>query len=119
MLKYTTYMRMGDIQKNEEELLEHGLSIVNELKYFILTNFTIDIPTGAKSIFLTELYKKGKMTTNDIINMIKEGKLQGFEDLNESLDGKQRTSSNMLVRINRGLLNELKRNGYILIEKKG
>lgn len=25
----------------------------------------------------------------------------------------------MLVRINRGLLNELKRNGYILIEKKG
>ncbi|WP_440946249.1 HFX_2341 family transcriptional regulator domain-containing protein [Methanosarcina sp. T3] len=109
----------GGYSKNEEELLEHGSSIVKELKYFILTNFTIDIPTGAKSVFLTELYLKKKMTTNDIINMIKEGKLQGFEDLNESLGGKQRTSSNMLVRINRGLLNELKRNGYILIEKRG
>jgi hypothetical protein len=109
----------GGYSKNEEELLEHGLSIVNELKYYILTNFTIDIPTGAKSVFLTELYKKEKMTTNDIIKMIKDNRLQGFEDLNESIGGKQRTSSNVLVRINRGLLDELKHNGYIRIEKRG
>lgn len=109
----------GGYAKSEEELLEHGLSIVNELKYFILTNFTIDTPTGAKGTFLTELYKKEKMTTNDIIQMIKDNRLQGFEDLNESIDGKQRTSSNLLVRINRGLLDELNQKGYIIIEKKG
>jgi predicted transcriptional regulator len=109
----------GGYAKNEEELLEHGLSIVNELKYFILTNFTIDTPTGAKGTFLTEIYKKEKMIINDIIQMIKDNRLQGFEDLNESIDGKQRTPSNLLVRINRGLLDELERNGYISIEKKG
>lgn len=109
----------GGYAKNEEELLEHGLSIVNELKYFILTNFTIDTPTGAKGTFLSELYKKEKITTNDIIQMIKDNRLQGFEDLNEGIDGKQRTSSNLLVRINRGLLDELNQKGYIRIEKKG
>ncbi len=105
--------------KNEEELLEHVLSIINELKYFILTNFTINIPTGAKSAFLTELHKKEKMTTNDIIKMIKDNRLQGFEDLNENIGGKQRTSSNILVRVNRDLLDELKKNGYICVEKRG
>lgn len=109
----------GGYAKNDKELLEHGLSIVNELKYFILTNFTIDTPTGAKGTFLTELYKKEKMTTNDIIQMIKDNRLQGFEDLNENIDGRQRTSSNLLVRINRGLLDELNQKGYIRIEKKG
>lgn len=59
------------------------------------------------------------MTTNDIIKMIKDNRLQGFEDLNESIGGKQRTSSNILVRINRGLLDELKHNGYIRVEKRG
>jgi len=109
----------GGYSKNEEELLEHGLSIVNEPNYFILTNFNIDIPVGAKTTFLVELYKKGKMTTNDIIEMIKDNRLEGFEDLNENIGGKQRTTSNLLVRINRGLLDGLQLNGYIRIEKKG
>jgi DNA-binding transcriptional ArsR family regulator len=109
----------GGYSKNNEELLEHGLTIINKPSYFVLTNFTIDIPSGAKSTFLVELYKKGKMTTNDIITMIKDKKLQGFEDLNETIGGRQRTMSNVLVRINRGLLDGLESNGYITIEKRG
>lgn len=104
---------------DEKELLEHGMSIIDKPNYTILTNFTIDLPTGAKSTFLVELYEKGKMTTNDIIKMITDNRLQGFEDLNEPIGGKQRTSSNLLVRINRGLLDELKQNGYISIGKRG
>jgi hypothetical protein len=104
---------------DEKEMLKHGISIVDDPKCIILTNFNIDMPSGAKSTFLVELYEKGKMTTNDIVNMIKENKLKGFEDLNEGFRGKQRTSSNLLVRINRGILDELQRNGYIEIEKKG
>jgi|GEM_PF-6289407 len=59
------------------------------------------------------------MTTNGIITMIRDKKLQGFEDLNESIGGRQRTMSNVLVRINRGLLDGLESNGYITIEKRG
>jgi len=109
----------GGYARDENEVQKHGLSIVNDPKCSILTNFTIDIPSGAKSTFLTELYKKGKMTMKDIIQLIKENKLQGFDDLNESINGRQRSQNNLLVRINRGLLDELKLNGYIQIEKKG
>lgn len=104
---------------DEKEILKHGISVVDDPKCLILTNFNIDMPAGAKSTFLVELYEKGRMTTNDIMGMIRENKLKGFEDLNERIRGKQRTPSNMLVRINRGLLDELERNGYIQIEKKG
>lgn len=109
----------GGYSKNRDELLEHGLSIINETSYFFLTNFTIDVPHGAKGMFLVELYEKDKMTTNDIIKMIKNNKLKGLEDLNEDIYGKQRTMSNLIMRINRNLLNELKKDGYINIEKKG
>ena len=34
--------------KNNEELMEHGLTIINEPSYFVLTNFTIDIPFPAQ-----------------------------------------------------------------------
>lgn len=113
------YVRADGYAKDEEEVLEHGMSIINKPDYTILTNFTIDIPTGAKSTLLVELYEKGKMTTTDVIKMIKDNRLQGFEDLNESIGGKQRTKSNLLVRINRGLLDGLQLNGYIRIEIKG
>jgi hypothetical protein len=106
----------GGFSRTTKDMAEHGFSIVNAPNYTVLTNFTIDMPSGAKSAFLSELYKKGEMSTGDIFRMIKDGKLKGFEDLNE---GKQRTASNMLVRINRGILDELERNGYVKVERKG
>ena len=109
----------GGFSRTTKNMAEHGFSIINAPNYNILTNFTIDMPSGAKSAFLSELYKKGEMTTGDIIRMIRENKLKGFEDLNEDIRGKKRTASNLLVRINRGILDELERKGYIRVEKKG
>ncbi|HEY3422651.1 MAG TPA: DUF6293 family protein, partial [Methanocellaceae archaeon] len=109
----------GGFSRSTKDMAEHGFSIVNTPNYTVLTNFTIDIPSGAKSVFLAELYKKGEMSTGDIFRMIKENKLRGFEDLNEHIRGKQRTTSNLLVRINRGILDELERNGYVKVERKG
>jgi hypothetical protein len=109
----------GGFFQNNEERLEHGFSIVDVPECSILTNFTIDMPSGAKSAFLAELRQRGEMTTRDIIAMIKENRLKGFEDLNRDIGGKSRTASNLLVRINRGLLDELAKNGYIAVEKKG
>ena len=105
----------GGYAQNEEDILKHGLSIINDSECSFLTNFKIDIPSGAKSTFLVELKNKGKMTTSDIVNMIRENRLKGFEDLNKG----QRTASNLLVRINRGLLDDLESNGYVLVERQG
>ncbi len=109
----------GGFSRSTKDMAEHGFSIVNAPNYTVLTNFTIDMPSGAKSVFLAELYKKGEMATGDIVRMIRGNKLKGFEDLNEDIRGKQRTASNLLVRINRGILDELERKGYIKVEKKG
>ncbi len=109
----------GGFSRSTKDMAEHGFSIVNTPNYTVLTNFTIDMPSGAKSAFLVELYKKGEMSTGDIVRMIRENKLRGFEDLNEDIRGKQRTASNLLVRINRGILDELEKKGYIKVEKKG
>jgi hypothetical protein len=109
----------GGFYKSRKDFDEHGFSIVNVPAYTMLTNFTIDMPSGAKSAFLVELYKKGEMTTKDISHMIAENRLKGFEDLNDDLRGMRRTASNVLVRINRGILDELQKNGYILVEKTG
>lgn len=105
----------GEYARSKEDLLKHGLSIISDPECSFLTNFTIDIPSGAKSTFLVELYNKKRMTVNDILRMIQEGRLKGFEDL---VDG-TRTASNLLVRINRGLLDELENNGYVTIERQG
>jgi hypothetical protein len=109
----------GGFSRTTKDMEEHWFSIVNVPNYTVLTNFTIDMPSGAKSAFLVELHKKGEMSTGDIFKMIKENKLKGFEDLNEQIRGKQRTASNVLVRINRGILDELERNGYVTVERKG
>ncbi|MCD1293625.1 transcriptional regulator [Methanocella sp. CWC-04] len=113
------YVKADDYPTEGKAIIEHGLSIVEKPNYSILTNFTIDIPTGAKGIFLAELYRKGEMTTNDIIKMIEERKLPGFDDLNEAIKGKERTLNNKLVRINMGLLRDLEHNNYIEVEKRG
>ena len=109
----------GGFYKSRKDFLEHGFSIVNVPAYTVLTNFTIDMPSGAKSAFLVELHKKNEMSTKDILQMIKENRLKGFEDLNEDIRGKRRTASNILVRINRGILDELQNNGYIQVERTG
>jgi hypothetical protein len=74
------YINADEYPTEEKSILEHGLSIVNEPKYTILTNFKIDIPTGAKGALLVELHKRGQMTTIDILRMIGENRLKGFED---------------------------------------
>lgn len=109
----------GGFYKSKKDFFEHGFSIVGVPAYTILTNFTVDMPSGAKSAFLVELYGRGEMTMTDISRMIRENRLKGFEDLNEDIGGKRRTASNLLVRINRGILDELQRNGYVQVEKKG
>ena len=48
----------GGFYKSRKDFLEHGFSMVNIPTYTILTNFTIDMPSCAKSAFLVELYKK-------------------------------------------------------------
>jgi hypothetical protein len=113
------YVKANDYPTESKAIIEHGLSIVETPNYSILTNFNIDIPTGAKGTFLAELYRKSEMTTNDIIKMIEERKLPGFEDLNDDIDGKKRSLNNKLVRINMGLLRDLERNNYIKVEKRG
>lgn len=113
------YVHVDRFFKSKGGYLEHGFSVVDVPECSILTNFTIDMPSGAKSAFLVELRRKGEMTTRDIMEMIKENRLKGFEDLNRDIGGKSRTASNLLVRINRGLLDELERNGYITVDKKG
>ena len=105
----------GEYSQGEKEIKEHGLSIINDPELVMLTNFKIDIPSGAKSTFLVELNVRRTMTTKNIIKMIRENRLKGFEDLNEGT----RSASNLLVRINRGILDELEVNGYITVEKKG
>lgn len=112
------YVKSDGNAHNEEEIRERGYSIVDNADITWLANFKIDIPTGAKIDFLVELYKHNKMTTKDIEAMIKEDRLDGFEDLKDKI-GSYGHLQLVSMRINKSLLSELKQKDYIKIEKKG
>ena len=57
------YVKADEYPTEKNPILKHGLSIVNQPSYTILTNFKIDIPTDAKGPLLVELNKSGQMTT--------------------------------------------------------
>lgn len=112
------YYVKADSKETMHDIMQRGKSAVDNLNITKLSNFNIDIPSGAKLELLVELYSKGNMKTRDIEAMITDKKLEGFEDLIKDIKNKT-NEQKVLMRINKSLLNELKIKNYIKVEKKG
>lgn len=130
------YVKADSYTSDYDDVSEHGLSIIREPRMTVLANFNIDIPSEAKLAFLVELYNKEraieakksqeKMSTHDILRLIANDEIKGFEDLKAYIHkNKSRYEvsrdyrSTVSMRINKGLLSDLKQKKYIDIEKRG
>jgi len=108
--------------KNEKEEMEHGLSICEKPEILLLENFQLQLPDEMSLAVLVNLCKKEKgMKTKEILDLLRESKLEGFEKDYTKLMGeeKRKTQQRYLIKLNKGILDKLEKNGYITREKLG
>jgi len=108
--------------KNEEEEMQHGLSICEEGKVIFLENFQLQLPDETGKKVLVKLCDKEKgMKTKEILDLLRESRVEGFEKDYAKLFGekKRQTQQRYLVKLNKGILDRLEKSGYITRDKLG
>lgn len=112
------YVVADRYSKNEIEEMEHGLSICKKLKLKFLENFQLQLPDRKGIKVLAKLCKEEKgMKTREILGFLRENGVEGFEKDYKKLD--RGGKINYLMKLNKGILEKLENNGYIIREKTG
>ena len=111
------YVRAARYSNTDFERRNHGNSIVTEPQIHFIENFVIQLPDKRGQLVLVELYKKGEMSTSDILRLLHESDIEGFEEDPEDL--RRREKIGMLMRLNKGVTGKLEEAGYLYKEKRG
>jgi len=116
------YVVADGYSESEEEKKKHGLSFCRQLRLHFLENLPLLLPTEKEMKVLVRLCKEGKeMTTNDLLEYLGSRKVPGFEKYADIRSRKMDRGEkiNYLMKLNKGILEKLETNGYILREKSG
>jgi len=120
------YMTADDYALNQEDFLDHGLSICTKNKIIRFENFQFSLPDRISTAILVELCVQGKgITTKDIRNVLHVQKVPGFELDADSIpkatkDQNQRLEkTKQLIKMEKRYLAPLERNGFITRERSG
>lgn len=116
------YVVADRYSKNEEEEMQHGLSICEEGKIMFLENFQLQLPDETGQKVLVKLCEKQKgIKTKEILDLLRESGVEGFEKDYARLFGeeKRQTQQRYLIKLNKGILDKLEKSGYIARDKLG
>jgi uncharacterized protein YktA (UPF0223 family) len=116
------YVVADRYSKNEEEEMQHGLSICEKLNVVFIENFQLQLPDDTGLKVLVKLCEKEKgMKTKEIFDFLRESNVEGFEKDYTKLIGaeKRKTQQGYLIKLNKGILDRLEKSGYIVREKLG
>lgn len=116
------YVVADKYSKTPEEELTHGLSICENLNIVFLENFKFALPDETGLKILAKLCEKEKgMKTNELLNLLRQSSVEGFEKDYQKLLGEQKRKTHIayLIKLNKKILDKLESNGYIIREKVG
>jgi transcription elongation factor Elf1 len=116
------YVHADHYSSSEEQIKEHGISRCESLKITPIHNFKIMMPDDVSKMLLSELaLKPDGMKNDDIFRVLKEKRVQGFEELPDDMDRYERRSKkrNLIMLLNKRYLDKLEDMGYIQREKVG
>lgn len=120
------YMSADDYSMNEDDFLNHGLSICERKKIIRFENFQFVLPDKISTAILVELCTQGRgITTKDIRNVLHVQGVPGFEKDTDSIpkastDENQRLEkTKQLIKMEKRYLEPLERSGYIRRERSG
>lgn len=111
------YVRAAGLSLTQRERMIHGNAIVTEPQIHFLENFKIQLPDDRGQLLLVELYNRGEMRTGDVLNLLHNSGIEGFEDDPDKLRRNEKIG--MLMRLNKGIAGKLEDAGYIMKEKRG
>ena len=118
------YVVADRYSRDEREELQHGLSVCESgnLRIVFLENFQILLPDEAALKILAHLCEKEKgMETTEILKLLRDSQIEGFEEDYTKLIGKEkrRLQQIYLIRLDKRILDKLERSGYIIKQKRG
>ncbi|WGI18082.1 DUF6293 family protein [Methanonatronarchaeum sp. AMET-Sl] len=114
----TYYVKADRYPDSQKEKNKHGLSIVETNQIQEIKNLSFKKPSEEAITVLKTLDKKGPQKTDDLLNQLSKKhsryKFKGrYQDLN------RKKKQKLIMRLNRGILDKLEKNGYITREKTG
>ena len=116
------YVKSDAYPEGHEERLAHGLSICSSGNITRLVNFKFLLPDETGIQILVGLCDALKPDSNrDILNMLQETGVPGFEVLYDEVTREKRRAvqSRQLMRLDKTILTRLEKDGYISREKRG
>jgi hypothetical protein len=111
------YVRCERYTNTPEEKRAHGNAIATKFQIHFLENFKIRLPDERGLTLLVELYARGKMRTNEVLEFMHKRGVEGFGDDPTKLSREEKIT--LLMRLNKGVTWKLEEAGYIAIEKRG
>lgn len=116
------YVKSDAYSEEHEERLAHGLSVCSSCNISRLVNFRFLLPDEVGMHILVGLCNAGRQVTNrDILCMLQETGVPGFEVLYDEVNREKRRTvqSRQLMRLDKTILSRLEKDGYITREKRG
>ncbi|MDD4126519.1 MAG: DUF6293 family protein [Methanomicrobium sp.] len=116
------YVKSDAYPEEHEKRLAHGLSICSSCNIFRLVNFQFLLPDEIGIQILVGLCNKKKPVYNrDILGILQEANLPGFEALYDEFSREKRRAvqSRQLMRLDKTILTRLEKDGFIEREKQG
>jgi hypothetical protein len=111
------YVRCARYSETLEEKLEHGNAVCDKYEVQFLENFRIITPDKRALTVLVELYTRGSMSTSDLLTVLHDRGVEGFEEDHRFLSRGDKIS--LLMRLNKGITGKLEKVGYIKKKKRG
>ncbi|MDH5200002.1 MAG: DUF6293 family protein [Candidatus Bathyarchaeota archaeon] len=111
------YVRCARYSETLEEKLEHGNGVCDKYEVQFLENFRIITPDKRALTVLVELYTRGSMSTSDLLTVLHDRGVEGFEEDHRLLSRGDKIS--LLMRLNKGVTGKLEKVGYIKKERRG
>lgn len=114
----TYYVKADRYASNDqEERLQHGLSICEDPEIKSLTNFRFERPTEEECRVLQILEEHGDLKTGDILEQLRD--LERYDFDKDYWDLPRKKKQSLLMRLNRGSLDKLEEKEYVEREKRG
>ncbi len=116
------YVRADGYAESREAETEHGLSICRGARIRSLEGFRIALPDPVSGLILVELAGSAKgMSADDILTLLRERQVEGFGVDYRCLEypARRRQQSTYLMRLNKGILSRLERDGHIVRKRAG
>ncbi|MCX6693534.1 MAG: DUF6293 family protein [Methanomicrobiales archaeon] len=108
--------------ESPDEEHDHGLSISDGTKIRMLENLHIARPDDVSEIILAELSRhEGGLTTDEILAFLHQRGVEGYDVDFRLLDtsARRRHQINYLMRLNKGILTRLERDGHVVRRRVG